>query len=403
MLQPAPSILFVDDDPDVRKTAELLLKKAGYVFWGAATPEEAMSRLVSNPIDVILLDLNFTQRATSGQEGLECLRDILRYDPRALVIVVTGHSGLTIAVQALRSGASDFITKPWSNERLIKAIEGVLAGRKFASSAADDPSIMIGDSDTMKRITAAVDRCAALTVPVFLTGERGSGKTLAGTVLHRQSARTSIAHIDASMLTHGHLDETPDRTLLVENVENLDPGVATAFLTWLHGAPRRNSRVITTSVKGRSEIGIDRGLTYALCTVEISLLPLREKPDDIELLAEHFTRVACQLHGFPLKILSTEARALLRSHVWPDNVHELRHVIGSAVVMTEGSILSAENLAIHNNPTLFPEHSKPKFTESEKSLIEGALTRSNFNVSAAALELGLKRTALYRRMAKYGL
>lgn len=394
------TVLFVDDDADVRKTASLLLKKAGYGFHGAAGPEEAFSRLVSDPVDVILLDLNFARAQTSGEEGLACLRDILRHDPQAAVVVVTGHSGLNIAVQALRNGARDFIMKPWNNERLIQAIEAACATRRPDVAPVADPSILIGHSEAMVRIKSTIDRCAALTAAVLIRGEVGTGKTLAATSLHRQSGRANLVHLEAHAVTH--LDDTPNTTLVLENIERLPEAMAPVLLAWLNPAPRRNSRLVTTSSRPVRDLGLDRGLTYAVSTLDVEMPPLRERGDDIVQLAEHFLRVTCQNHGFAAKTLSPEAEALLMAHPWPDNVHALRHLIERTVILSDGAVISAGDLPIDYGDAV-PAPAVPRLAQSEKVLIEDALKRHNFNVSAAAIDLGLTRPALYRRMSKHGL
>ena len=403
MSQSQPYVLFVEDDADVRKTAELLLKKHGYTFCGAASPEEAMSRLVSESIDLILLDLNFSKGQTTGEEGLKCLRDIRRHDPDVIIIVVTGHSGISVAVQALRSGATDFIMKPWNNDRLVEAIDGALAARKSRDAIIVDPSVMVGSSEAVVRIRMAIDRCAPLAVPVLLTGEAGTGKTLAAMAFHRQSGRQTMTTVEASALTQSHLDDKPDKTLVIENIDRLDPAFFPDLLAWVHRAPKTNSRLITTSTKNRAQIGLDRGLIYAISTLDIVLPPLSERPDDLVPLAEHFVRVACQQYEFPEKALSTEAKALLTAQTWADNIHELRHVIERAVVLVPSSVISGTDVATQSDGGTLFEPSKLRLADSEKGIIEDALKRNNFNVSAAATDLGLTRPALYRRMAKHGL
>lgn len=396
-------VLFVDDDPDVKKTAEFPLRKAGYEFYSAASPAEAISQLVSNAIDVVLLDLNFSKGLTTGEEGLECLRNILRHDPGAIVIVVTGHSGLSIAIEALRTGAADFIMKPWNNERLLQAIEKAMASRRQGTLDADDPSILVGETDVMKRVLAAVDRCAPLNIPVLLTGEAGTGKTLAAKIIHRQSGRTNLTVVDAGALTISDLDDNPDKTLLLENVDRLDSGNIPHLVNWIYAAPRRNSRLISTTTKIRSQVSLDRGLTYAISRFDFSMPPLRDRRDDIVLLAEHFVRVMCQQLSIKTKSLAPDAKALLSAQTWPDNIHELRYVVENSVLNTEREVISKAELELDSRSELGLPAVNVSLAATERSMIEDALKRNNSNVTATANELGLNRNALYRRMAKYGL
>lgn len=396
------NVLFVDDDGDVRRTAELLLRKRGFEFFGAASPAEAMSRLASDPVDLILLDLNFSRAQTSGEEGLACLQDILRHDPEAVVVVVTGHSGLNVAVQALRSGASDFIMKPWNNDRLVDAINGALATRK-AQPQAVDPLIMVGVSTALQRLKATIDRCAPLTVSVLLRGETGTGKTLAALILHRRSGRINLTHVEASALTATHLADSANTTLVIENIERLPEALAPALLTWISRAPRQNCRLIATTTRMETDIGLDRGLTYAISTLDVEVPSLSDRRDDIVPLAEHFLRVMGQQQGLPVKTLSPDAQAVLTAHDWPDNIHALKHAVERAAILGESEVLAAADLSLETSRPASPQGSKPRLAESEKSLIEEALKRNNFNVSVAAGELGLTRPALYRRMSKYGL
>ncbi|MDC7694979.1 response regulator [Asticcacaulis sp. DXS10W] len=403
MTKPAPTLLFVDDDPDVRKTAELLFRRAGYTYLEAASPVSALSLVATTPVDLVLLDLNFSKSQTSGQEGLDCLGDMLRHAPSLSVIVVTGHSGLQIAVQALRAGARDFVMKPWNNDRLLATVEATLAARRTDTLVAARPPVLIGLSEPMRRIMAAMDRCAALTIPVLFTGETGTGKSLAATVLHHQSRRSTLSVVECATLSPDDLDDTPNRTLILENIDRLPDKSIPALLGYLHRAPRSNCRVLSTSTRPRAEIGLDRGLLYALSTMDIALVPLRERVEDIVPLAEHFILTTCQLHGFSPRTLSAEARASLQAEAWADNVHALKQVIERALILSDNPTLTTADLHLHDRPGLSADLPKGNLAQSEKRLIEDALNRHNFNVSAAAADLGLTRPSLYRRMAKHGL
>jgi DNA-binding NtrC family response regulator len=397
------SVLFIDDDADVRKSAELLLRKAGYAFSAAATVEEGLSRLVSDPVDVVLLDLNFATAQTSGEEGLACLADILRHDPHTPVIVVTGYSGLNVAVRAIRAGAQDLIAKPWHKGRLIEAIESAVASRRPAKVPVADPSIMIGASEAMAHIKVAIDRYAPLTAPVFLTGEAGTGKTMVATALHRKSRRTTFLARDAGGLAEADFEACADTTLVIENIDRLAERHIPGVLSWLRRGALHNSRLVATSTRGRGDLGLEKGLVYAICTLEFALPPLSERPDDIVPLAEHFARIACRQNGLGERHFDAGARAALVAHAWPDNIHALRHVVERAVILSADPVIAASDLALGPGHDASSEGVKPRLAQSEKTLIEDALKRNNFNVSAAATQLGLTRPALYRRMSKYGL
>lgn len=396
-------VLFIDDDADVRKTAELLLKKKGYDFFGASTPEEGLSRLVSDSVDVVLLDLNFARAQTSGEEGLSCLADILRHDPHTRVIMVTGYSGLNVAVRAVRAGARDVIMKPWNNERLIEAVEEAVASRRPASLPLIDPSIMIGVSESMIQVKATIDRYAPLTAPILLTGAAGTGKTLAGMALHRRSGRTQFVSRDASVVTPDDFQDLAETTLLIENIERLPEGLVPDLLGWLKAAPRQNSRLITTSSRGRNDLGLERGITYAISTLDLFLPPLAARPDDVVPLAAHFSRITSQQNGFPERGFDADAQALLTAQPWSDNIHALRYVVERSILLANGNVLGVADLVLDERADSAGGSPKASLADSEKTLIEDALKRHNFNVSAAAADLGLTRPALYRRMSKHGL
>ncbi|MDC7676145.1 sigma-54-dependent transcriptional regulator [Asticcacaulis machinosus] len=396
------NVLFVDDDADVRKTAELLLKKRGYGFFGADSPESALSWLEANPIDVILLDLNFSKGQTTGAEGLACLRDILRYDPTAMVIVVTGHSGLSIAVQALKAGAHDFIMKPWNNDRLVEAIEAAVQVRKTTTDSGRETALFLGNSPSVQLIRATVDRCASLTAPILIRGETGAGKSLLASTIHCQSGREHLMPVDASVFEPSTIPAQRNMTLLLENIDRLPPAQTAALMLWSANAGRENNRLIsTTSLSGR-DIGIDRGLYYAISTIEIELPPLRARRDDIVPLAEHFMRVACQRQGLAVKSFSADAQSHMRASHWADNIHALRQVVERVAILVDSPEIGVADLG-HTDQAATVFTQAPSLADTEKSLIEAALQRHNFNISAAAEALGLSRPSLYRRMSKHGL
>lgn len=399
-------ILFVDDDPNVLKTAEFLLKAAGYEFLSAANPAEAYSVLAAQPIDAILLDLNFSRAQMSGEEGLACLRDIRRHNPHAAVIVVTGHSGLTIAIQALRAGAHNFIMKPWNNERLLDAIEDALSQRPRpaeASAAPADSGVIVGDCDAIVRVRDLVARYAPLGASVLLEGEPGTGKSLVAQALHRQSGREHLRILEACDLRTDVFDGLSNATLVLEDIDRLDPGLALPLSAWLQGAVRVNARVVATTTRASGDIGLSRSLVYALGQLELTLPPLRERGDDIERLAAHFARIFALQQGLPAPLLQPDAMAALKGVAWVDNLHALRRVVERAVVTAEGAAIAATDLDLPDDRLEKQADAGLSLELTEKYIIQEALKQHNFSISKAAAELGVTRQTLYRRMARHGL
>lgn len=404
-------ILFIDDDPGVMKTAEFLLRKAGYAFIGASNPAEAYSVLAAESVDAILLDLNFSRAQMLGDEGLVCLREILRYDPRAVVIIVTGHSGLNVAVQALRSGAQNFIMKPWNNERLLDAIEEGIAHRRNVEAQTKDTdfvanldtSLIVGECDAILRTKELIGKYAPLTATVLLIGEVGTGKSLVAQALHRQSLRADLKFIEASSLSVDDLTYIENTTLVLENIDGLDPALTQPVTTWLQGLIRHNTRIVATTCRQHPDIGIQKSLLYALSTLEITLTPLRDRGNDIELLSNHFARVFTLRQGLEARTFAPEAIVALRASQWQDNLHALRRVVERAIAGASGTVVGAADLDLPNSDFTPALNLGLNLERTEKFVIEEALSRNNFNISQAASELGLTRQTLYRRMARHGL
>lgn len=407
----APKILVIDDDPGVLKTAELLLVKAGYGFRAAQSPAEAYSVLAAEPVDAILLDLNFSRAQMSGEEGLACLREILRYDPKAVVIVVTGHSGLTIAVQALRAGARNFIMKPWNNERLLEALEEAMTHRDHAVTLAEpsdgldapDTGPIVGACDAVVRTKELITRYAPLTAPILFMGETGTGKSLMAQALHRQSRRTGWITTDSASLTLSDLNDVAHTTLVLEDIERLDPALAQPLIAWLPLAGRRNTRVVATTSRSPMDIGLPKALLYALSTLEVVLPPLSDRGQDIDLLAQHFARVFSLQQGLGDRRLAPDALLALRGATWQDNLHALRRVVERALAGSHGAVVTAADLDLPRPLDPSARDLGLSLERSERRVIEEALSRHNFNISKAADALGLTRQTLYRRMARHGL
>lgn len=400
-------ILFIDDDAGVLKTAELLLRKAGYDFHSALNPAEAYSLLSVESFDAILLDLNFSRAEMTGEEGLACLREILAHEPGAVVLVVTGHSGLTVAVQALRAGAKNFIMKPWSSDRLLEAIEEALVQQEKSGTPSPDTRVeaglIVGECDAILRIRDLVAKYAPLTAGVLVVGESGTGKSLVAQALHKQSSRAEVRVFNAASLSRDDLTDMADTTLILEDIDGLDPDLALPLDAWVQNAGRRNTRVVATTSRRHPDIGLQKSLLYTLSTLEIVVPPLRDRGGDIELLARHFARVFALRQGLGIRNLAPDAIAALRRAAWTDNLHALRRIVERAVVTAPGVSVTAGDLDLPSADAAAAFDLSLSLEEKEKSVIEEALSRNNFNISKAATELKLTRQTLYRRMARHGL
>ncbi len=423
-----PRILFVDDDADVQKAASLLLPRRGMALLSARSPEEAWSVLAGTPVDVVLLDLNFQPGSTAGTEGLRCLEALLLHDPDRVVVIVTGHSGINIAVAAMRAGAADFVMKPWSNDRLIATLtEAVALRRKRVSARAAQPGVsgetqlppMIGDSPGLRRAVELAARTASSDAPILLFGEAGTGKSLLAHSIHRMSLGRdqAISILDPVSLwdqgeaTWSHtLDRMmPASTLVLDEVGSLPPGLQSALLAFLGTRPAL--RLLATTRRSRDGLAqaLQADLLYRLNVVEISLPPLRERGDDARLLAAHFLRSFARRYGRGEMTLSSDALDAIASSAWPANVRGLEHAMERAVVLHEGTAaLRPQDIPLAASlpdgvPIPVPGDGDLNLRRSEKAVVEAALQRHGFNVSRAAKELGLTRASLYRRMGRHQL
>ena len=408
------TVLFVDDDADVIKAASLLLTRRGFRLLAASGPAEARSLLATETVDVILLDLNFTPRATSGEEGLRFLDDVLRQDPRAVVVVVTGHSGINVAVAAMRAGAADFVMKPWSNDRLVATLNDAAARRRThardtSSETPDDEIAILGDSPAIEAVRDLIRRAAPTPASVLIQGEPGTGKSLTARAIHRQSASGDGPLVVLDLSAADDVAEAVARaaggTLVLDAIEAAEPLLQTRLLALLEDGPQ--SRTITLSRRSSVQLeapgGLRPDLLFRLNTVEITLPALRDRNGDALLLARHWLRLYARRYGKAERALSSEAAEAVSGDRWPGNVRALRQTLERAVILTDGVSISAADLRLGGGGGQAPTAPDLNIARSEKALVEAALKRNSFNVSRAAQELGLTRAALYRRMAKHGL
>jgi len=434
----AGHVLFVDDDEDVLKAARLALGRHGMRVTPARHPTEAWSVLAAGPVDVVLLDLNFSRGATTGEEGFQCLTDIVAQDPDA-VVVVTGHSGVNIAVAAMRAGASDFVMKPWRNDRLVATMQAAVELRRRRREGAaltargangvaaypDGGAAILGDSPAIQRVRAVIRRVAPTDAPVLIHGEAGTGKSLMARAIHMQSARAErpFAPVDIGGLGEdaasaalfgdagapGALAEARGGTLFLDEAGEMTPRLQARLLAALEQPVAMDIRIVAATRRRREALrgrdGLRDDLLFRLNTVEIIAPPLRERPGDALILAEHFLRLFALRYGKPARRLSPEAAEAIAEHPWPGDVRALRQAMERCVIFSEGGRHELADIPLAEPAEDSPVPARPTLdlARSERALIVQALKKNAFNVSHAARQLGLSRASLYRRMAKHGL
>jgi len=432
----------------------LLLKRHFASVETSRDPASLRERVRQNAFDVLLLDMNFASGADDGAEGLKWLSEVLALDPQAVVVLVTAHSGVELAVQAMKQGAADFVTKPWENERLLAAVNlrrsrveaADLRNRNRGLAAATHiESGMIGNSPATLRVFDAIRRAAPTDANVLILGENGTGKELVAREIHRHSARARevFLRVDVGALSpqlfeselFGHrrgafTDAKEDRiglfraasggTLFLDEIGNLPLHLQSKLLTALErhevipvGANKHEPidvrLVCATNLAPEQLADTNRfreDLLYRINTVEILLPPLRERREDIPLLLEHFIALYAQKYNFPAKRLSAAALQELTAHAWPGNVRALRHAVERAVIFSEGVVFEPADFSLaapRLDPAAEPLPDISTLDAVEKSAIARALEKHQGNVSRAAEALGLTRASLYRRKEKYGL
>jgi DNA-binding NtrC family response regulator len=450
-------ILIVEDDRDILVAAKLLLKRHFAHVATATEPSLIPELLAQEPVDVVLLDMNFGAGERSGREGLRWLSRILELDRDAVVILITAYSAVDTAVEAIKLGATDFVSKPWQNEKLIATVQAAVKLRRSRVEAArlkdqnqelaahmSRPSdVMLGESEAMRQVFRVIAKAAPTDANVLVLGENGTGKELVAREIHRQSTRAggvfmSVdlgavaetvvaselfghrkgAFTGASESRIGRFQAASGGTLFLDELGNIPRHVQPVLLTALErrevvpvgaNAPVPiDVRVISATNVSRRELADEaafrQDLLYRLNTVEIELPPLRERREDIPILAEHFLRTYARKYGRPTPRLSPEAMATMAAYPWPGNVRALRHAIERAVILCEGDTLRPSDFPLPRVERVGDDERPPTTLAAiERKTIADALARHAGNVSHAAKELGITRTSLYRRMEKYGL
>jgi DNA-binding NtrC family response regulator len=452
----------VDDDDDILLAARLLLKALFADVLTARSPEEAVAEMGSRVPDVVLLDANFARGATDAREGLAWLDKLLAIDPEMVVVMITAHAGVQVAVEAMKHGATDFVSKPWSNERLLATVRtaatlrrsrGAVATERakvvVASAAPGDGSPLLGNSPAMARVHSLIERAGPTDANVLILGENGTGKELVARALHRHSLRADKAMltvdlgavaedlIDSELFGHvkgaftdartdriGRVQAADGGTLFLDEVGNLPLRLQPKLLTVLEqrrvtpvGANKSvpvDIRVIAatnlSSARLQDDTHFRPDLLFRLNTVEIVLPPLRERREDIPQLAAHFLELYAKRYDRDVPRLSDGAMRALVAHDWPGNVRALRHAIERALILGRGGVLEAEDFSldaagprIAQEAVVSADRDDLNLDRVERKLVEAALRKHGYNISLAANELGLSRAALYRRMEKHGL
>jgi DNA-binding NtrC family response regulator len=452
----AARVLVVDDNEDILQAARLLLKRHFTEVQTLSDPSKLIAQMRRGGFDVLLLDMNFRAGADDGTEGLARLAEVLAVDPQAVVVLVTAHSDVDLAVAAMKKGAADFVTKPWENERLVATLMAALNLRRSRmeakelrqrnlglAAATHLESGMIGTAPAMLRLFGAIRRSAPTDANVLILGENGTGKELVAREIHRLSGRANEvflrvdmgalspqlfeselfghrrgAFTDARADRTGYLRAATGGTLFLDEIGNVALHLQSKLLTALErrevvpvGAETPEPidvRLICATNLSRERLCDEnlfrQDLLYRINTVEVTLPPLRERKEDIPLLLEHYAGIYCQKYNLAPRRLSAALIEKLSERAWPGNVRALRHAVERAVILSEGDLLGpadfplAETEALKEMPA-----DDARLDAVEKAVVVRALERHKNNVSRAAEALGLTRASLYRRMEKYGL
>ena len=447
-------VLIADDQPDILNALRLLLTDEGFEVVEARSPLEAGEHIEATDFDLAIVDLNYTRDTTSGQEGLDLMERIRGIDPSLPVLVMTAWSSVAGAVEAMRRGARDYIEKPWDDERLLITVRTQIDLRRAlrrnqrlqaAHSRLQRGSVpaFIGESRAMHQIRQTIERIAPSDAAVLITGEHGTGKEVAAAWVHALSERRTRALVTmnagglaegiAESELFGHVkgaftDARYDRigcfemadegTLFLDEIANMPIRLQAKLLRVLQtgevqrvGSSRLryvNARILSaTNADLEAEIAAGRfreDLLYRLNTVVIRLPPLRERIEDVDALAAHYLAHYAARYRKPLAGFEDPALNVLRAHSWPGNVRELAHAVERAVLMADpaASAISVRDLALQ--PVRAPADAAPHSLEdAERAFIEKVLAQHGGDVRQAAQQLGMSRSALYRRLQQYGV
>lgn len=452
------NILVIDDDDDILLSARLFLKQHFNQVLTCKSPREINVLLSKNEVDIILLDMNYQKGASDGREGLYWLEHILSIDKDFVVILMTAFGNVELAVQAIKKGATDFILKPWENEKLFATLSSAAKLRqsnkkvkkleKIHTSIQGDMARkfehIIGTDENVQILQKTLSKVAPTDANVLILGENGTGKQVFAYELHKNSLRRKqiFMHVDLGSLNEnlfeselfgyakgaftdaredkpGRFEMADGGTIFLDEIGNLSLPLQAKLLSILQNRTvtrlgeskerKIDVRLITATNMPLNEM-VSKGtfrqdLLFRINTVELILPPLRQRGNDIILLANHFLQNFCTKYHKTIKNISSKAEQTLLNYSWPGNVRELQHVLERAVIMTDGIEITESDLQL--SPQKFGNQAilqtDMPLDEMEKIMVNKAIEKYKGNISRAAAELGLTRAALYRRIEKFGL
>jgi len=451
MILKKATVLIVDDDTDVLTAVKLLLKTEAQEVITEKNPENLNWLLQRNEVDLVLLDMNFNSAINTGNEGLYWLKKIKEWKPNVCVIMITAYGDIDLAVRSLKEGANDFVVKPWHNEKLIATIkdlldkkEGTKPTKSSVKNASGETSIL-GESEVMEDIFYKVNKIAPTDANILLLGENGTGKDLMAKAIHERSLRADkpFVKVDVGALTdtlfeselfghkkgaftdaredrQGRFEDAQGGTLFLDEIGNITLQQQAKLLTILQNrqvtrlgtnkAVDIDIRLICATNLPLSELANEnrfrKDLIYRINTVEINMPPLRRRSEDIVVLAKHFAKMYSTKYLKPTMEFEPAALQKLRMYNYPGNVRELQYTIERAVIMADDHVMRADDLifSILENPAdSTPDNDNVPLSIMEKNAILKVIEKHNGNITRAAKELGLTRTALYRRLSKYDI
>ncbi len=448
-------ILVIDDDQDVLFTAKTILKREFEQVLTESTPNRLETLVKRESIDLIILDMNFKAGVTTGNEGLFWLRKIKEIDPEVHVLMNTAYGDINLAVESMKLGAVDFLVKPWEKESLLSKVNTILEFRRSKKKVetlqerenllnheiSADFQNVIYTSDAMGKLMATARKVAVTDASILILGENGTGKEVLAREIHRISGRNQepLVKVDLGAITEslfeseifGHVkgaftdakEDRPGRfeiadggTMFMDEIGNLSPAMQVKLLTLLQsqkvvrvGSSKELSfdvRLISATNMPLYQM-IESGefrqdLLYRINTVEIEIPPLRDRKEDVMVLAKYFLERFAEKYQKPGLSIEPSARKVLEDYSWPGNIRELQHVIERAVIMSSGRVLKKDDFLMPRK-TLNVQQTSLKVEDVEKVAIQKAIKKADGNLSQAASELGIGRTTLYRKMKKYGL